>query len=164
MNSYDKGLSFMCDVALMQESLCRSHKVSRILFLWDLKMLLSTGSSCWNQRQFLLWDVVTHTHTHTHTHAHTHTHTHTHTLTRSHTHTHTHTLSHTHTQSVLHGVCVCRRICLSRYWRRIWMEVLESFSRFMMLTHTCCIWLGRCRTSQCDTLTHYKHNIYMNIH
>ncbi len=44
------------------------------------------------------------------------------------------------------------------------MEVLESFSRFMTLTHTCCIWLGRCRTSQCDTLTHYKHNIYMNIH
>ncbi|XP_043088538.1 coronin-2B isoform X2 [Puntigrus tetrazona] len=42
---------------VLQEALCRSHKVSRILFLWDLKMLLSTGSSCWNQRQFVLWDV-----------------------------------------------------------------------------------------------------------
>ncbi|RXN08474.1 coronin-2B-like isoform X2 [Labeo rohita] len=36
---------------------CRSHKVSRVLFLWDLKMLVSTGSSCWNQRQFVLWDL-----------------------------------------------------------------------------------------------------------
>uniref|UniRef100_A0A8C1AMG3 Coronin n=1 Tax=Cyprinus carpio carpio TaxID=630221 RepID=A0A8C1AMG3_CYPCA len=42
---------------LLQESRCHSHKVSRILFLWDLKMLVSTGSSCWNQRQFVLWDL-----------------------------------------------------------------------------------------------------------
>ncbi|XP_016116016.1 coronin-2B isoform X2 [Sinocyclocheilus grahami] len=42
---------------VLQESRCHSHKVSRILFLWDLKMLVSTGSSCWNQRQFVLWDV-----------------------------------------------------------------------------------------------------------
>ncbi|XP_056306036.1 coronin-2A [Danio aesculapii] len=42
---------------VLQESRWASHKVSRILFLWDLKMLLSTGNSCWNQRQFVLWDL-----------------------------------------------------------------------------------------------------------
>ncbi|KAK2886035.1 hypothetical protein Q8A67_016872 [Cirrhinus molitorella] len=42
---------------VLQESRCGSHKVSRVLFLWDLKMLVSTGSSCWNQRQFVLWDL-----------------------------------------------------------------------------------------------------------
>ncbi|KAG1960471.1 coronin-2B [Pimephales promelas] len=42
---------------VLQESCCGSRKVSRILFLWDLKMLVSTGNSCWNQRQFALWDL-----------------------------------------------------------------------------------------------------------
>ncbi|XP_051735211.1 coronin-2B isoform X1 [Ctenopharyngodon idella] len=42
---------------VLQESRCGSRKVSRILFLWDLKMLVSTGNSCWNQRQFALWDL-----------------------------------------------------------------------------------------------------------
>ncbi|TRY60277.1 hypothetical protein DNTS_009653 [Danionella cerebrum] len=39
---------------VLQESCC--SRVHRVLFLCDLKMLLSTGVSQWNQRQFVLWD------------------------------------------------------------------------------------------------------------
>lgn len=61
MMTDDEDMNFICDAPPIQESRCGSRKVSRILFLWDLKMLVSTGNSCWNQRQFALWDLVTHT-------------------------------------------------------------------------------------------------------
>ncbi|KAJ8403647.1 hypothetical protein AAFF_G00349730 [Aldrovandia affinis] len=41
---------------LLQEANCKSHKASKVLFLGNLKMLLSTGNSRWNQRQIALWD------------------------------------------------------------------------------------------------------------
>uniref|UniRef100_A0A4W4H9B3 Coronin n=1 Tax=Electrophorus electricus TaxID=8005 RepID=A0A4W4H9B3_ELEEL len=41
---------------LLQETSCKSHRASKVLFLGNLKMLLSTGSSCWNHRQVALWD------------------------------------------------------------------------------------------------------------
>ncbi|KAG7461753.1 hypothetical protein MATL_G00194470 [Megalops atlanticus] len=42
--------------ALLQEANCKSHKANKVLFLGNLKMLLSTGSSRWNHRQIALWD------------------------------------------------------------------------------------------------------------
>uniref|UniRef100_A0A8C7K4K9 Coronin n=1 Tax=Oncorhynchus kisutch TaxID=8019 RepID=A0A8C7K4K9_ONCKI len=41
---------------LLQEANCKNHKASKVLFLGNLKMLLSTGSSRWNHRQMALWD------------------------------------------------------------------------------------------------------------
>ncbi|XP_048827768.1 coronin-2A-like isoform X1 [Brienomyrus brachyistius] len=41
---------------LLQEASCKSHKANKVLYLGNVKMLLSTGSSCWNQRQIALWD------------------------------------------------------------------------------------------------------------
>ncbi|KAG9269413.1 coronin-2B-like [Astyanax mexicanus] len=41
---------------LLQESGGQSHKASKVVFLTDLNLLLTTGNSCWNQRQFALWD------------------------------------------------------------------------------------------------------------
>ncbi|KAI4875970.1 hypothetical protein NFI96_022103 [Prochilodus magdalenae] len=41
---------------LLQESCGQSHKASKVLFLTDLNLLLTTGNSRWNQRQFALWD------------------------------------------------------------------------------------------------------------
>uniref|UniRef100_A0A672M8E1 Coronin n=2 Tax=Sinocyclocheilus grahami TaxID=75366 RepID=A0A672M8E1_SINGR len=41
---------------LLQETNCKSHKASKVLFLGNLKMLLSTGNSRWNHRQIALWD------------------------------------------------------------------------------------------------------------
>uniref|UniRef100_A0A4W5QTP3 Coronin n=1 Tax=Hucho hucho TaxID=62062 RepID=A0A4W5QTP3_9TELE len=41
---------------LLQEGNCKNHKASKVLFLGNLKMLLSTGSSRWNHRQLALWD------------------------------------------------------------------------------------------------------------
>uniref|UniRef100_A0A8C1WFY9 Coronin n=2 Tax=Cyprinus carpio TaxID=7962 RepID=A0A8C1WFY9_CYPCA len=41
---------------LLQESNCKTHKASKVLFLGNLKMLLSTGNSHWNHRQIALWD------------------------------------------------------------------------------------------------------------
>uniref|UniRef100_A0A673G032 Coronin n=1 Tax=Sinocyclocheilus rhinocerous TaxID=307959 RepID=A0A673G032_9TELE len=41
---------------LLQETDCKSHKASKVLFLGNLKMLLSTGNSRWNHRQIALWD------------------------------------------------------------------------------------------------------------
>ncbi|XP_066534505.1 coronin-2A isoform X2 [Hoplias malabaricus] len=42
--------------ALLQESSCKTHKAGKVLFLGNLKMLLSTGTSRWNHRQIALWD------------------------------------------------------------------------------------------------------------
>ncbi|XP_036407052.1 coronin-2A-like isoform X2 [Megalops cyprinoides] len=42
--------------ALLQEANCKSHKANKVLFLGNLKMLLSTGNSRWNHRQIALWD------------------------------------------------------------------------------------------------------------
>ncbi|KAL4618176.1 coronin-2A-like [Arapaima gigas] len=41
---------------LLQEGSSKSHKASKVLYLGNMKMLLSTGSSRWNQRQMALWD------------------------------------------------------------------------------------------------------------
>ncbi|KAI1887729.1 hypothetical protein AGOR_G00193360 [Albula goreensis] len=42
--------------ALLQEANCKSHKVNKVLFLGNLKMIFSTGNSRWNNRQIVLWD------------------------------------------------------------------------------------------------------------
>uniref|UniRef100_A0A8C9W9Y5 Coronin n=1 Tax=Scleropages formosus TaxID=113540 RepID=A0A8C9W9Y5_SCLFO len=41
---------------LLQEASCKSHKANKVLYLGNVKMLLSTGNSRWNQRQIALWD------------------------------------------------------------------------------------------------------------
>ncbi|KAI1883618.1 hypothetical protein AGOR_G00233420 [Albula goreensis] len=41
---------------LLREANCKSHKANKVLFLGNLKMLLSTGNSRWNHRQIALWD------------------------------------------------------------------------------------------------------------
>ncbi|XP_056121121.1 coronin-2A isoform X1 [Rhinichthys klamathensis goyatoka] len=41
---------------LLQETNCKLHRASKVLFLGNLKMLLSTGNSRWNHRQIVLWD------------------------------------------------------------------------------------------------------------
>ncbi|XP_022522510.1 coronin-2A [Astyanax mexicanus] len=41
---------------LLQETSCKNHRASKVLYLGNLKMLLSTGTSRWNHRQIALWD------------------------------------------------------------------------------------------------------------
>ncbi|MBN3303806.1 coronin-2A isoform X2 [Amia ocellicauda] len=41
---------------LLQEANSKTHKATKVLFLGNLKMLLSTGTSRWNHRQMALWD------------------------------------------------------------------------------------------------------------
>ncbi|KAM6909047.1 coronin-2A [Xenentodon cancila] len=41
---------------IFQVSSNRSHRANKVLYMGGLKMLLSTGSSPWNQRQMVLWD------------------------------------------------------------------------------------------------------------
>ncbi|XP_029459718.1 coronin-2A [Rhinatrema bivittatum] len=41
---------------VLQEANCKSHRASKVLFLGNLKKLLSTGTSRWNNRQIVLWD------------------------------------------------------------------------------------------------------------
>ncbi|XP_041841215.1 coronin-2B-like [Melanotaenia boesemani] len=41
---------------ILQVSSNKSHRASKVLYIGGLKMLLSTGSSRWNQRQIILWD------------------------------------------------------------------------------------------------------------
>ncbi|XP_003972499.2 coronin-2A isoform X1 [Takifugu rubripes] len=41
---------------LLQEAGCKTHKASKVLILGNMKMLLSTGTSRWNERQMVLWD------------------------------------------------------------------------------------------------------------
>lgn len=42
----------------LQEANFKTHKASKVLILGNLKMLLSTGTSRWNDRQVVLWDQV----------------------------------------------------------------------------------------------------------
>lgn len=42
----------------LQEASFKTHKASKVLILGNLKMLLSTGTSRWNDRQIALWDQV----------------------------------------------------------------------------------------------------------
>ncbi|KAK1174917.1 coronin-2A-like isoform X1 [Acipenser oxyrinchus oxyrinchus] len=41
---------------VLQEANCKSHKASKVVFLGNLKKLMSTGTSRWNNRQIALWD------------------------------------------------------------------------------------------------------------
>ncbi|XP_061492248.1 coronin-2A isoform X2 [Rhineura floridana] len=41
---------------LLQEANNKSHRVNKVLFLGNMKRLLSTGTSRWNNRQIALWD------------------------------------------------------------------------------------------------------------
>ncbi len=41
-----------------QEANAKNHKVNRVVFLGNMKRLLTTGVSRWNTRQFALWDQV----------------------------------------------------------------------------------------------------------
>ncbi|XP_044295621.1 coronin-2A [Varanus komodoensis] len=41
---------------LLQEANNNSHRVNKVLFLGNMKKLLSTGTSKWNNRQIALWD------------------------------------------------------------------------------------------------------------
>lgn len=41
---------------LLQEASNKSHRVNKVLFLGNVKKLLSTGTSRWNNRQIALWD------------------------------------------------------------------------------------------------------------
>uniref|UniRef100_H3B3J1 Coronin n=1 Tax=Latimeria chalumnae TaxID=7897 RepID=H3B3J1_LATCH len=41
---------------VLQEANCKNHKVNRVVFLGDMKRLLTTGVSRWNTRQIALWD------------------------------------------------------------------------------------------------------------
>ncbi|KAI5625225.1 coronin-2A isoform X1, partial [Silurus asotus] len=43
---------------LLQETSTKTHRGSKVTFLGNLKMLLSTGNSRWNHRQIALWDQV----------------------------------------------------------------------------------------------------------
>nr|XP_012432977.1 coronin-2A [Taeniopygia guttata] len=41
---------------VLQEGSYKSHKANKVLFLGNMKMLLSAGTSWWNNRQIALWD------------------------------------------------------------------------------------------------------------
>uniref|UniRef100_A0A8C5PQV9 Coronin n=1 Tax=Leptobrachium leishanense TaxID=445787 RepID=A0A8C5PQV9_9ANUR len=41
---------------IIQESNCKIHKVSKVLFLGHMQKLLTTGTSRWNNREIALWD------------------------------------------------------------------------------------------------------------
>ncbi|XP_062984562.1 coronin-2A [Elgaria multicarinata webbii] len=41
---------------LLQEANNKSHRVNKVLFLGNMKRLISTGTSRWNNRQIALWD------------------------------------------------------------------------------------------------------------
>ncbi|KAJ8406601.1 hypothetical protein AAFF_G00301750 [Aldrovandia affinis] len=41
---------------VLQEANCKNHKVNRVVFLGNMKRLLTTGLSRWNTRQIALWD------------------------------------------------------------------------------------------------------------
>ncbi|NWS02677.1 coronin-2A [Motacilla alba alba] len=41
---------------VLQEGSYKSHRVNKVLFLGNMKMLFSTGMSRWNNRQIALWD------------------------------------------------------------------------------------------------------------
>ncbi|XP_037621247.1 coronin-2A isoform X1 [Sebastes umbrosus] len=41
---------------ILQEANCKTHKASKVLVLGNMKMLFTSGTSRWNDRQFALWD------------------------------------------------------------------------------------------------------------
>lgn len=41
-----------------QQASCKNHRVNRVVFLGNMKRLLTTGVSRWNTRQIALWDQV----------------------------------------------------------------------------------------------------------
>ncbi|KAM9770240.1 coronin-2A isoform 2-T2 [Menidia menidia] len=41
---------------LLQKANSKTHKASKVVFLGNMKMLLTTGTSRWNERQIALWD------------------------------------------------------------------------------------------------------------
>ncbi|XP_077119345.1 coronin-2B isoform X2 [Ranitomeya variabilis] len=41
---------------VLQAASCKNHRVTRVVFLGDMKRLLTTGVSMWNTRQIALWD------------------------------------------------------------------------------------------------------------
>lgn len=41
---------------LLQEANCKTHKASKVMFLGNMKMLFTSGTSRWNHRQMALWD------------------------------------------------------------------------------------------------------------
>lgn len=49
--------NFFC-VLLCQQASCKNHRVNRVVFLGNMKRLLTTGVSRWNTRQIALWDQV----------------------------------------------------------------------------------------------------------
>lgn len=52
------ALCFVLSMLCSQESNCKTHKASKVLFLGNLKMLFTSGNSRYNDRQFALWDQV----------------------------------------------------------------------------------------------------------
>lgn len=48
----------LTSVVVIQVSRSKTHRANKVLYVSGLKMLLSTGSSRWNQRQVVLWDPV----------------------------------------------------------------------------------------------------------
>ncbi|XP_058237511.1 coronin-2B isoform X2 [Hemibagrus wyckioides] len=50
------GLVLQVCVFSEQEASCKNHKVNRVVFLGNIKRLLTTGVSRWNTRQIALWD------------------------------------------------------------------------------------------------------------
>ena len=43
---------------VLQEANCKAHRASKVIILGNLKMLLTSGVSRWNERQIALWDQV----------------------------------------------------------------------------------------------------------
>ncbi len=58
MFSLLNALFHVCCVLCLQEANCKTHKASKVLILGNLKLLLTTGTSRWNDRQMVLWDQV----------------------------------------------------------------------------------------------------------
>uniref|UniRef100_H3CVZ8 Coronin n=1 Tax=Tetraodon nigroviridis TaxID=99883 RepID=H3CVZ8_TETNG len=42
--------------AVLQQASCKNHRVNRVVFLGNMKRLLTTGVSRWNTREIALWD------------------------------------------------------------------------------------------------------------
>ncbi len=50
-----KASLYLC---VHQQASCKNHRVNRVVFLGNMKRLLTTGVSRWNTRQIALWDQV----------------------------------------------------------------------------------------------------------
>lgn len=46
------------NLCLHQQASCKNHRVNRVVFLGNMKRLLTTGVSRWNTREIALWDQV----------------------------------------------------------------------------------------------------------